>query len=174
MSHSTNEYALRRVVRNCRWYPEYMNIFLAVGSVLLLLISGALYLYDRSASVPTPLPITEVQDATQGAPTFTWSYDSVERDSIPYTEISSTASYENGASVTKRVGTVEGSCNVYENNDADVYERSTMIICYYAGLGRYFKIVEEEEGYAVQRKVFEEASPDYTPPQETYETVVRF
>ncbi len=49
-----------------------------------------------------------------------------------------------------------------------------MIICYYAGLGRYYKVVEDRDGYAVQRRVFEEASPDYDPPPQAYETVVRF
>lgn len=110
----------------------------------------------------------------RGTATFTWTYLGLEQDSIPYTSIRATASYEDGTSDTRIIDTVEGSCNAYEEADTDTYARSTMVICYYAGLGRYYKIIEDENGYLVQRRIFEEASPEYDPPQQPYETVERF
>jgi hypothetical protein len=111
---------------------------------------------------------------SMGEPTFTWSYRESDKQGIPYSEINLTAIYANGFSQTKVIDTVEGGCNEYENSDVGVYKKSTMIMCYYAGLGRYFKIVSNEDGYEVQRKIFEEASPEYDPPHRQYETVTRF
>lgn len=105
---------------------------------------------------------------------FTWNYTPFEEDAIPYTRISVTARYEDGALETKEIDTIEGSCNDYPDADEDVYENSSMIICYYAGLGRYYKVVETDTGYAVERKVFEEATPDYDPPVEEFEVIAQF
>ncbi len=110
----------------------------------------------------------------EGEPVLSWSYIESEIDSILYSEISLTAEYENNVTETKLIDRVEGSCNEYEERDVDVYEKSQMIICYYAGLGRYFKVVQVADGYVVQRKVFEESTPDYEPRVEEYETVTRF
>lgn len=109
-----------------------------------------------------------------GEPVFTWQYNEFEKDMIPQSTISVNATYPDGTNETKVIDTIEGGCNVYENRDEDVYPKSDMIICYYAGLGHYFKIVKSGEGYLVQRKIFEEGSPDYTPPELPFETVTTF
>lgn len=116
-----------------------------------------------------------VASSPQGAPVFTWEYKTSEDiDGIPQTEITLAAWYPGGMILRKGVDTIEGTCNEYPEPDVDVYGSSTMIICYYAGHGRYYKVVESNGAYLVQRKVFEEASPDYDPPVAAYETVVRF
>lgn len=148
-----------------------MRLLLALGAILIVASLG-LFILGK----PQP-PVTSVQavpSVERGEPAFSWSYREHEKDSIPYTDISLTASYADGTMETKVIDTVEGNCNGYEEADPDIYERSSMIICYYAGLGRYFKVVEEGEMYAVQRKVFEEASPEYEPAPQPYETVARF
>lgn len=140
-------------------------------AVLLILVAGVAYYFatTKTQSVLEPIP-----EPALGAPTFSWLYEAYDTPDIPYTDISLTVSYENGVSETKRIDRVEGSCNDYESDDSAVYERSTMIICYYAGLGRYFRVVVGEGEYLVQRRIFEEASPDYAPPQQPYETIERF
>lgn len=81
----------------------------------------------------------------------------------------------NGTSQTKEIDTIEGSRNEYVSPDADVYAQSEMIICYYAGFGRYYKVVASGNGtYSVQRREFEEASPHYTPLVASFETIVVF
>lgn len=149
-----------------------MKKTLITGAVFILIIaSGYLYMTTWRVGLSQEEATTEQRI---GEPTFSWSYRSFERDYIPYTEISLTAGYASSTPVTKIIDTVEGDCNAYETLDSDVYEGSTMVICYYAGLGRYFKVVPGEGEYLVQRKIFEEASPDYDPPVQGYETVARF
>ena len=116
-----------------------------------------------------------VEETTpKGNPRFTWDYTTSEKDGIPQTAIAITANYPDGSTARKIVDVVEGSCNDYTQSDSDVYPDSTMIICYYAGLGRYYKVMASNGAYLVQRRVFEEASPDYNPPVTGYETVVSF
>ena len=143
----------------------------------LIALSVAITLAGIAYMVYAPQTQTHEEEspkAEPGQPTFTWSYTERMEKGIPYTEIMIIATYESGATLTKPVDRVEGNCNGYEPADADVYERSTMIICYYAGLGRYFKVVAEDGEYRVLRKIFEEASPDYDPPVQPYEPIVRF
>ncbi len=122
---------------------------------------------ENGAQVP-------VSSAAVGKPAFEWLYESFETEGIPQTKISIAATYPDGAVVTKYVDDIEGSCNEYAERDSDAYDQASMIICYYAGLGHYFKVVESDGSYLVQRKVFEEASPEYDPPVQAYETVATF
>jgi len=144
-----------------------------ITAAALILVGGAAYFLTQEESQvpPTDMPAPE---QTRGAPVFKWSFEEGEEEGIQQTSISLTATYENGTSDTKLIAAIEGGCNSYENADSDVYEHSTMIICYYAGLGRYFKVIEDGEGYVVQQRMFEEASPDYNPPQRPYENLTRF
>lgn len=150
-----------------------MRYLLLLISILLLAI-GAFYLFQNEEAEPVVAEPTPIVEENLGEPTFLWSYLTGEVDSIPMTEISLTATYENGQTNTKLIDGIEGTCNEYPEPDADVYQNSTMIICYYAGLGHYFKIVKENGHYLVQRRVFEEASPDYDPPVEGFETIATF
>jgi len=149
------------------------RFLISAGIVIAFLIGGFFllnhYIYwEKQADAPsdTEQPID--------APAFEWSYRDFEDKDIPYTEITLTAFYDNGPAVARTIDTIEGNCNVFEEADGDVYERSTMIICYYAGFGRYYKVVESGEEYLVQRREFEEASPDYNPPQQSFRTIERF
>ncbi len=110
----------------------------------------------------------------QGQPTFLWEYDAYETPEIHRTIISLTATYPDGTSRTKVVENIEGSCNELTDPDTNAYEHSTVIMCYYAGFGRYYKVMADDQGYTVERKEFEEASPDYNPPQEEYRSIMRF
>lgn len=109
-----------------------------------------------------------------GTPMFEWKYVSFEKDFIPHTVVSLNAIYTNGTIRTKEIDTIEGGCNEYASPENDVYIKSTEIICYYSGLGRYYKVVLEGEEYIVKRKVFEEASPDYNPPIQGFITIEKF
>lgn len=143
-----------------------------VYGLCVILVASGIFFFTKNKE---PIKQSEsVVTTPEGKPLFTWSYASFEKDEILRTTISLTARYANGFATTKVIDTIEGTCNEYENRDADVYSESSMIICYYAGLGRYFKVVERENLYEVKRKEFEEASPDYNPPVRTFETVATF
>lgn len=121
------------------------------------------------------LSVTSIRSSVSlKSATFEWVYATYNKDEIPRTDISLKATYEDGTTETKKVDSIEGSCNEYSERDSDVYPSSQMIICYYAGLGRYYKVVKKENSYTVQRKEFEEASPDYDPPQQIFQTVIQF
>lgn len=123
----------------------------------------------------------DVQDAVvevvpTGEPVFTWSYKSTgENGEIPRALVSLTANYSDGNIVTKEIETVQGGdCSAYPEPDKDIYPKSEMIICYYAGFGEYFKVVEADGKYLVKRREFGEASPDYNPPQAEFEVLAEF
>lgn len=128
------------------------------------------YLYQQE-EVPSEAPVSA---KPSGEPAFAWTYRTSFEGDIPRTAISLVAAYPDGSEVTKEIDAIAGDCNEYEEADADTYERSAMIICYYAGLGHYYKVIETDGSYLVQRKVFEEASPEYAPPPEEFETVAAF
>lgn len=153
----------------------------AVSIFVLIVVSilGGYYLWSREEGNSVDfVPQMEAdalssQNGEKGSPTFVWQYRAHEGE-IPRTTISLTARYENGEELTKEIDTIEGECNAYDSESENVYTNSSMIICYYAGLGRYYKVVADGSAYAVQRKVFEEASPEYDPPVEVFETIGAF
>lgn len=145
---------------------------ITVGILCALVVLGGVYFLTKKT--PQVEEQEQVINTPQGEPVFTWSYSSTEKDGIPKTVVSLTARYPDSSVTAKTVDTIEGTCNEYENRDADVYSKSSMIICYYAGLGRYFKVVQNGDVYEVKRKVFEEASPDYNPPVLPFETIITF
>ncbi len=143
--------------------------------------SGLLKDHDHDFPPPPALPVQQPATTTKPTPatvvkqpTFTWSFRKTPRGDIAMTEITLTAAYPAGAKVAKIIETIEGECNEYSSPNTDVYAKSKMIMCYYAGIGRYYKVVKDNTGYAVMRKEFEEASPDYNPPVQEFKEVNRF
>lgn len=107
-------------------------------------------------------------------PIFKWRYEEFEGEYFFKSRIFLDVTYPNGAIDTKLIDTIDGGCaDAPEQNEA-VAPHSTKILCYYAGLGHYFKVIKGGNSYLVQRKIFEEATPDYTPPVQKYETVAKF
>ena len=125
-----------------------------------------------TSQATTSAPITR-----SSAPSFHWGYEQLGKageDEIPRAKVSLTARYADGTETTKEIDTIDGSCNTYTDYEPGIYPRSQMIICYYAGFGRYYKVVESEGAYLVQRREFEEATPDHDPPQQEFQTIARF
>ncbi len=155
---------------------KFINI-IVIGCSIILVI-WAMMDFVRQTSAPdseNPQIPVETVVAPEGEPVFTWSYsDPVEKDFIPYSTITLTAQYPNGAVIARQIDTIEGGCNEHPDADKDVYKNSIMIICYYAGFGRYYKVTASESGYAAQRKEFEETSPEYNPPVQTFQTISEF
>lgn len=144
----------------------------------ILLVAGyylATYFADNEKKIEEPSTVQVDQQPTHtGEPIFAWTYNSFEEEEIPRSTIGLVATYPDGTTDTKEIDTVQGGCNDYANPDEDVYTKSTMIICYYAGFGNYYKIVQSDSKYLVKRKMFEEGGEDYNPPQLPFETIAEF
>lgn len=122
--------------------------------------------FEEPQNIPEIIPV--------GEPIFEWIFeDNTDNPDYVQTNISLKAIYEN-TSITKVVDTAFGSCNLYDGSEKDIYEKSNMILCYAAGLGHYYKIIKQENEYLIQRKIFEEASPEYTPQVNSFVTILVF
>jgi hypothetical protein len=153
----------------------------AIGTIILFSIIGVIagfyalnnYIYKEKQGNSK---ISQLENKSKIS-TFTWKYekaDSLNLDGIPNTNIFLEVKYENGIIQNKLIDTTAGSCNDLPEKDPDSVENSTNIQCYSAGLGYRFKITKGVESYFVERKTFEEALPDYTPPLYQYEVIAEF
>ncbi len=143
--------------------------------ILVLGISALLFFINNHKQITDGISLVPPTQVDKSNAQFEWVYESKdEKDGIPQTNISLVAHYSDGTTEKKLVDDIEGGCNEYSNPDKDAYPGSKMIICYYAGFGRYYKVVQSADVYLVQRKEFEEASPDYNPPIQSFQTIVQF
>ena len=109
--------------------------------------------------------------------TFVWKYEkanSLNPDGNPQTKVFLEAKYFNGKVESKLIDTTDGSCNDLPEKEAGSVPNGANIQCYYAGLGYRYKITKGIDSYQVQRKAFEEALPNHTPPLYKYEVVAEF
>ena len=162
---------------------EYMTLtkfFLgrAVVVSILLVIALGVFVYKTyfTALVNTEAPTQETIGTTE-PPVFVWKYEkatTLNLDGLPKTNVFLEATYSNGAVERKLIATTDGGCNDLPESDADSVPTSNDAQCYAAGLGYHFKVTKGSASYLVQKKRFEEASPDYTPPASVYEVVAEF
>lgn len=160
--------------------------------VVIIVIAAAFFAYRTyfSNSLETPIEIVnEIPSATgttSGAgnvssagtpPAFAWSFeqdDSLNADGLPQTNVYLTAKYADRRSVSKLVATAPGSCNELPDFKGVKLASTKAIQCYAAGYGDIFKIVKGDSSYLIQRKEFEEGSPEYNPPVQPFKTVAEF
>lgn len=112
-------------------------------------------------------------------PSLSWSYESVPNEDYPKSIVS--LAIDDGSEFPSMytVETIDGSCNTVDQSSySDEGEKvslagdSSPILCYFAGFGRIFRVIEEENSYVVQGKDIEEGSPEYTPPETRFETII--
>lgn len=160
--------------------PRKFFVGRAIGLIVLLVIAGIYFLFTTyiSPSPSTTEDISSQEDqVTSKPPVFTWRFeeaDTLNPDGNPNTNVYLTATYPAGEVESKLVDTTAGSCNEVPDMAEDIALNSTVIQCYSAGLGYYFKITEGEDSYQIERKTFEEALPDYEPPEYFYEIIAEF
>ena len=144
-------------------------LLLAGLGVVFYMTHGA----DTEQATVTELPRRE----GTATPVFTWRYaegSSLNLDGIPETDVFLEVRYPDGSLESQKVDTVPGGCNELADADDDHAPMSTVIQCYSAGLGYRYKVSKGEREYFVQRKKFEEASPEYEPPFYDYQVIARF
>ena len=163
--------------------PRKFFIGRAIGFIVLLIIAGIIagfyalnnYIYNEKQG-DSPTPIAEVAKISE-VETFVWKYEkanSLNPDGNPQTKVFLEIKYFNGKVQNKLIDTTDGSCNDLPNKEAGSVPNGANIECYYAGLGYRYKITKGIDSYQVQRKAFEEALPDHTPPLYKYEVVEEF
>lgn len=122
--------------------------------------------------------VNTLPDTDPNNPVFSWVYEIVPHEDYPKTKVS--LNLDDGSEVpsTYSIETVVGSCNIVDTDsyavgdNVHLAENSSPILCYYAGFGRVFRVIELENQYAIQGKNLEEGSPDYTPPDFEFETII--
>ncbi len=145
---------------------------------LLLLIGSGIFAYKTYA--PThryeDAPVT-TEDGDITPPTFAWVFaedHSLNPDGFPQTTVSLVATYPDGSVKDRLIDIVPGGCSILPDPEEGSLHGSSAVQCYYAGLGYRYRVVTGDTSYLVERKTFEEASPDYEPPQQEYETISEF
>lgn len=159
------------------------NFFVGRAVVVsILLILGLLvfvcktYVYPNIKSAAIIPPAENIKENNQ-PPIFTWKYTndtSLNPDGNPQTVIFLEALYPDGTIQSKRIDMTPSSCNDVPDTEVGSAPYSTNIQCYGAGLGYRFKVTTGETSYLVERKMFEESTPDYNPPQNAYEVISEF
>ena len=150
----------------------------AIVVSILLVLGFGVFVYKTYFTTP-PNAETPVQETvgTTEPPVFVWKYEkanTLNLDGIPKTNVFLEATYSNGVVERTLIATTDGGCNDLPESDKDSVPTSTDAQCYAAGLGYHFKVTKGSTSYLVQKKRFEEASPDYTPPASVYEVVGEF
>ena len=157
-----------------------------VISVLLVIGLGFLA-YDTlfKANTSTDTQVVEPQTTTETpkplsteAPIFEWKFEKAETlnpDGLPAVEVYLQAAY-GGDAIAKLISTEPGGCNVVKDDtkEKDIAADSSVALCYAAGAGARFKVVKGESSYKVMKQEFEEGSPEYNPPIQSYKTIAEF
>lgn len=147
----------------------------AVVFSLLFLVGLGVFAYTSYLShMPSEELVDSVSGEAERPPRFMWKTgpdSSLNLDGLPQTAIFIEVTYSDGTVQKKLIDTVPSSCNVTDTSEKGSVEHSTTLQCYGAGLGYYFIVTRGEQAYLIQRKKFEEASPEYDPPAYVYETV---
>jgi hypothetical protein len=153
------------------WYSQLFAIILAIGIFSLGILIGV-QLGERE-------PVLVTQDTELPAPAddmvlvsgFSWIHTTDESGETPKSTVSVRIAKDDGTSSTEQIATVDGSCNEMPVETPLAFG-SAQLLCYYAGFGYQYRVIELGDAFAVQQKEIEEASPDYNPPIADFVTVI--
>ena len=149
-------------------------IFIIIGLIVVVIVV-ALYLFNNSESMAD---VEAVQTEQVESPTtFTWRFDEADTNNLdgnPQTNVYLTITHSN-RTIERLVDTVAGSCSELEGEsyEGDI-STAGKVQCYAAGLGQQYRITQSKYIFFVERKLFEEALPDVTPPVYEWEVVEEF
>lgn len=155
------------------WYSQLTAVILGVvifvlGIYIGTQISEPTETVIRETESP-PKPISEVQN-TRIVSLKLGSKVIDGTTEFPKSEVFATATYTDGTTKIMTVKDVQGSCDFLEP-DIALGRQAEELLCYYAGFGEVFRIIETDIAYGVETKEIEEASPDYNPPIAEFRTL---
>ncbi len=142
---------------------------------IILIILLAIFGYKAYVAKHNTVEVPQTQN--KGVPVFAWKTEDdteMNLDGLPKTKVSLEARYAAGTIENKFIDNPSGSCNELDEVEEDTLAGTKILQCYAAGLGYKYKIIKGENSYIVQRQEFEEGSPEYNPPVQTYETITEF
>lgn len=152
-------------------------IFVIIGLIAVVIVV-ALYLFNSSegAVVTNPLQAEQTEELP-GPATFNWRFEEASTNNLdgnPQTNVYLTINHD-GRSMERLVDTVDGDCNIVEGERyEDDISNAGSVQCYAAGLGQQYRVTQGQYIFLVERKLFEEALPDVTPPVYEWEVVAEF
>lgn len=152
--------------------------------VLIIIIAGAIIFasynfihVEKQDSEQLSVTDTPKPEDRTDRPIFNWRYEeasTLNPDGNPSTNVFLDVNYPNKTTLSKLIQNEPGSCNSLPDAEPGSVPNSVSIQCYYAGFGAKYKIVLVSTSYQIQKKEFEEGSPDYNPPEQQYKTVAEF
>lgn len=150
----------------------------AVVVGIILIIGGGYIAFSQFSKVPeSDEALVPSKEAGATEPIFSWEFeeaDSLNLDGQPETNVILTITHEGKVPQRKLVETSQSGCNELPDPEEGSVPGTTAVLCYGAGLGYMFKITQSTEAYLIERKMFEEGSPDHTPLSQEYEVIHEF
>jgi hypothetical protein len=153
------------------WYSQLFAIILAVGIFALGILIGVEMGKRQLGVQQDAVRETPSSSTAEDIRSFAWSHATDESGDIPKSTVSLVMTREDGISSQQQIAIVDGSCNEMPV-ETPLALGSGQLLCYYAGFGYQYRVIEENGAYAVQQKEIEEASPDYNPPIADFVTVL--
>lgn len=152
------------------------NPTLIIVAVIASIALMAAYIFISGTGEVSVKP-APVVDSTIVETTFSWRFAEAKTnnlDGLPKTDIFLTITY-NHRSIEKLVDTVDGGCSLLEGQifEGDISNAGS-VQCYAAGFGQQYRVTQSKYVFFVERKFFEEASPDITPSVYEWEVVSEF
>lgn len=142
---------------------KFLCLLLLGAGVLIVLV----YAYLSQQSSPSE---KSAEPITTAAPiSYSWRLaeaDDRNLDGFPKTTIFVVTVIEE-KQIERLVDTVDGGCSILTD------ENQESVQCYYAGLGQKYRIVEHENTYNIERKLFEEALPTTAIPNYEWEVILK-
>ncbi len=131
-----------------------------------------LYVYTMREVPDDESPTEPVVSNQSKVKSFTWSHKVTDTNAdYPRSTVSLLVLRDDGSRQERMISTVDGSCNELRDNQLGALG-TPELLCYYAGFGYQFRIVSTAEGYDVQQKEIEEATPDHNPPMGEFKTIM--
>ena len=125
---------------------------------------------------PAIAPETKSEEAaaSREPSAFAWRFekaDSMNPDGNPETDVLLDIAYTDSTIESVLIDTTPGNCNELPDPEEQRVEGTGVVQCYAAGLGYRYKITKGESSYLIERKEFEEGSPEYVPVVQEYKIV---
>jgi hypothetical protein len=162
------------------WYSQLLAIVLGIGIFGAGFLIGSKVEQEKVQSQTNLISPTSTEEVTINTTLnqnkvvgFTWRHHVIDENAdYPKSVVSLVTNRADGTNQEKEVATVDGSCNIMPT-EAKLALNSEQLLCYYAGFGYQFRVISVTNGYEVQQKEIEEASPDYNPPIGEFKTILK-
>ena len=165
------------------WYSQLLAIVLGIGIFGLGVYVGSKVFKEKTSSIKVSHEVSVTPETNETNPSeqialqtkvvsLQWRHEVVQNTTeYPQTLVTLMVRREGKVVEFKDIATVDGSCNLMPTETLLALD-SEQLLCYYAGFGYQYRVIDDGVNYMVQQKEIEEASPDYNPPIAEFKTIL--